>query len=77
MYSTTSERVVKKLKGHLIRYGIPDEVVSDNGLQFIAQEFRDFAQVYGFQHTRTSPYHAQSNGKAESAVKQVRKTMQE
>ena len=75
LYSTTSETVIKKLKGHFARYGIPDEIISDNGSQFTAEEFRVFAQTYGFKHTRTSPHHHQSNGKAESAVKQAKKTL--
>ena len=75
LYSTTSETVIKKLKGHFARYGIPDEVISDNGSQFTAEEFRVFAQAYGFKHTSTSPHHPQSNGKAESAVKQAKKTL--
>lgn len=50
-------------------------LVSDNGPQFDCEEFRVFAQVYGFKHTRTSPHHPQSNGKAESAVKQAKKTL--
>ena len=75
LYSTTSETVIKKLKGHFARYGIPDEVISDNGSQFTAEEFRVFAQAYGFKHTCTSPHHPQSNGKAESAVKQAKKTL--
>ena len=75
LYSTTSETVIKKLKGHFARYGIPDEIISDNGSQFTAEEFRVFAQAYGFKHTRTSPHHHQSNGKAESAVKQAKKTL--
>ena len=74
--STTSGAVVKKLKGHIARYGIPDEIVSDNGPQFDSEEFQAFAQSYGFRHTRTSPHHPQSNGKAESAVKQAKKTLQ-
>ena len=75
MYSTTSEAVIKKLKAHIARYGVPDEIVSDNGPQFAAEEFRVFAQRYGFRHTRTSPHYPQSNGKAESAVKQAKKIL--
>ena len=74
-YSTTSGTLVKKLKGHFARYGIPDEVVSDNGTQFLAEDFRDFAQVHGFKHTRNSPHYARSNDKAESAVKKAKKTI--
>ena len=75
MYSTTSDAVIKKLKAHIARYGVPDEMVSDNGPQFAAEEFRVFAQRYGFRHTRTSPHYPQSNGKAESAVKQAKKIL--
>ena len=72
MYSTTSEAVIKKLKAHIARYGVPDEIVSDNGPQFAAEEFQVFAQSYGFKHTRTSPHYPQSN---ESAVKQAKKIL--
>ena len=75
MYSTTSQAVIKKLKAHITRYGIPDEIVSDNALQFAAEEFRVFAQGYGIKQTHTSPHHPQSNGKAELAVKQAKKTL--
>ena len=75
MYSTTSQAVIKKLKAHIARYGIPDEIVSDNGSQFTAEEFHVFAQGYRFKHTRASPHYPQSNGKAESAVKQAKKIL--
>ena len=75
MYSTTSEAIIKKLKAHMARYGVPDEIVSDNGPQFAAEEFQVFAQSYGFNHTCTSPHYPQSNGKAESAVKQAKKIL--
>ena len=52
--TTTSNTVVKKLKGHMARYGIPDEVVSDNGPQYDSEEFQAFAKSFGFKHTRTS-----------------------
>jgi len=75
MYSTTSETVIKKLKGHFARYGIPDKFVSDNGPQFVSEGFGAFAQSYGFRHTCSSPHHHQSNGKVKSAVKQIKKTL--
>ena len=72
---TTSMGVIRKLKPHLARYGIPDTIVTDNGPQFASQEFKDFSTNYGFKHIRTSPYHHQSNGKAESAVKQAKRIL--
>ena len=75
MHSTTSEAVIKKVKAHIARYGVSDKIVSDNGPQFAAEEFRVFAQSYGFKCMRTSPHYPQSNGKAKSAVKQAKKIL--
>ena len=44
------------------------QVFSDNGPQFSAAEFADFAQEYGFTHITSSPHFPQSNGLAEKAV---------
>tara|TARA_B100001971_G_C17811767_1_gene344437 strand:- start:65 stop:505 length:441 start_codon:yes stop_codon:yes gene_type:complete len=40
-------------------------IISDNGPQFIAKDFKEFIRVSGMTHVRTSPYYPQSNGKLE------------
>ena len=40
-------------------------VISDNGPQFIARDFKEFIRLAGMTHVRTSPYYPQSNGKLE------------
>jgi transposase InsO family protein len=40
-------------------------IVSDNGPQFIARDFKSFIRIQGLTHVRTSPYYPQSNGKLE------------
>lgn len=40
-------------------------IISDNGPQFIARDFKEFIRVSGMTHVRTAPYHPQSNGKVE------------
>ena len=40
-------------------------VISDNGPQFIARDFKEFIRIPGMTHVRTSPYYPQSNGKLE------------
>ena len=40
-------------------------IISDNGPQFIAKEFKTFVRLSGMSHVRTSPYYPQSNGKIE------------
>ena len=72
---TTATSVIMAMKSTMSRFGIPREVVSDNGPQFSSQEFSAFARMYGFKHSTSSPYFAQSNGKAEKGVQIVKRLM--
>jgi transposase InsO family protein len=45
--------------------GVSPRIISDNGPQFIAKDFKEFVRVFGLTHVRTSPYYRQSNGKLE------------
>jgi putative transposase len=40
-------------------------IISDNGPQFVARDFKEFIRLTGVTHVRTSPYYPQSNGKLE------------
>jgi putative transposase len=40
-------------------------IISDNGPQFLARDFKEFIRVSGMTHVRTSPFYPQSNGKVE------------
>jgi transposase InsO family protein len=40
-------------------------IISDNGPQFVAKDFKEFIRLGGMTHVRTSPYYPQSNGKLE------------
>lgn len=53
----------------------PDEkprIISDNGPQFIAKDFKEFIRIAGMTHVRTSPYYPQSNGKLERWHKTIK-----
>ena len=45
--------------------GVTPRIISDNGPQFIAKDFKEFIRICGMTHVRTSPYYPQSNGKLE------------
>jgi putative transposase len=50
------------------REAYPDarpRIISDNGPQFIARDFKEFIRISGMTHVRTSPFYPQSNGKIE------------
>lgn len=40
-------------------------IISDNGPQFIAKDFKAFIRLRGMTHVKTSPFYPQSNGKLE------------
>jgi len=40
-------------------------IISDNGPQFIAKDFKEFIRISGMTHVKTSPFYPQSNGKLE------------
>jgi putative transposase len=45
--------------------GVHPRIITDNGPQFIARDFKQFIRLMGLTHVRTSPYYPQSNGKLE------------
>jgi len=47
-------------------------IISDNGPQFIAKDFKEFIRISGMTHVRTSPYYPQSNGKLERFHKTIK-----
>ena len=69
----TTSHLITALTTLFGQTAVPDVFWSDGGPQFTANQFQCFAEKWGFiQHT-SSPYYAQSNGKAESAVKSMKK----
>ena len=61
----TSKSIITVLTNIFARFGNPKVLITDNGRQFIAEEFQDFMKVNGIQHRRVSPYFPQANGQVE------------
>ena len=64
--STSASSTIKHIKPHVARYGIPEEVISDNGPQFAS------AEDFEFKHTTSSPRYPQSNELAERTVQTIK-----
>jgi putative transposase len=56
---TIIQRAAEKFPGETPR------IISDNGPQFIARDFKEYIRLMGMTHVRTSPFYPQSNGKLE------------
>ncbi|CAK1598288.1 unnamed protein product [Parnassius mnemosyne] len=73
--STAASHTIVKLSEVFARWGLPKQLVSDNGPPFISKEFSQFLTNNGIQHVFTAPYHPASNGAAENAVRTVKKVI--
>lgn len=72
--SKAVSNIVYCLRLQFSRHGIPSYVHSDNS-PFNSMEFKQFADKYEFEHVTSSPHYSQSNGKAENAVRTIKKLM--
>ena len=59
----------------LANFGLPVELVLDNGSQFTSQTFSSFCKINGIKHSFTPPYHPAPNGAAECSVQVIKQTM--
>lgn len=75
MKSTTATNTVEVLRTVFARNGIPCQIVSDNGPQFVSEEFKNFAAVNGIRHTTSAPYHPSTNGLAERLVQSFKQAL--
>ena len=56
------------LRSIYAQHGIPHELMTDNGCQFMSQEFQQFLQDNNTEHTISSPLFPQANGMTECGV---------
>ena len=57
MTSTTAQKTIEIVRHIFASYGLPEQLVSDNGPQFVAKEFEEFMLNNGIKHIRSAPYH--------------------
>ena len=69
MTTTTATATINVFRAVFARYGLPHEVVSDNGPQFVSEEYQTFLKMNRVKLTLVPPYHPASNGLAERHVR--------
>ena len=61
----TAADVAQALGTVFSRFGFPQEILSDQGSDFMSELMQVFLNEFSVHHNRTSPYHPQSNGACE------------
>ena len=72
MSTITTSAVTTKLENWFNDFGWPTTLRSDGGRQFTSGQFEEWCQENGIKHELSNAYFSQSNGHAESAVKQMK-----
>ncbi len=69
----TTENTIKVLRRGFAEYGVPDEILTDHGIQFVparnrgsaSHKFKQFLAEHGVKHAVARIKHPQTNGKIE------------
>ena len=72
MKDTTTTKTIDVLRNIFSSYGIPEQLVTDNGPQFISDDFAMFVRMNGIKHIRCAPYHPATNGLVERFVQSLK-----
>ena len=68
--STSSNSVIEELRTAFAKFGLPEMIVTDNGMGFVSESF---LRSNGIKHTTSAPYHPASNELAERAIQIVKR----
>jgi hypothetical protein len=64
--SITAAKAVEFVKEIMYKFGVPNNIITDNGTQFIAREFKDFCVTRALRLTMLQ-CHPQCNGQVEGS----------
>lgn len=75
MNRTHAKATIDKLRKMFAVFGLPTEIVSDNGPPFNSHEFTQFCKSNGIKLTHSPPTHPQSNGEGEVSVRVAKQSL--
>ena len=76
MKSTCADATADALRSVFARYGLPEQIVSDNGPPYQSKEYDNFLKQNGVQKILVSPYHPSSNGQAERFIQTFKRFLE-
>ena len=72
-----SSGLITLLKNFFGTFGVPQELSSDGGPEYIANDTEEFLARWGVQHRLSAAYQPHSNGRAELAVKSMKRLIED
>ena len=69
----TAQELISALREYFSTYGVPDQLSTDGGSNYMSQQTQKFLTTWGVSHRVSSAYHPHSNLRAETAVKTVKR----
>ena len=73
--SVTSSKIIESLEKVLCTLGLPESLKTDNGPQFVSEEFENFLQENDMQHRSSTTMWPQANGEVERQNRSLLKAM--
>ena len=73
--STSFQTFQKNMLSWFKTYGVPEEIASDGGPPFNSNDYRLFLKKWNIKPRLSSAYYPQSNGRAEAAVKSMKRCL--
>ena len=63
LFRATEKSVVEFIYEEIVTwFGVPREIVTNEGTQFTSKLMKEITMKYGIRHCKSSPYHPQANG---------------
>ena len=75
MKSTTSEQLINAIEPMFVRFGVPCTLKTDNGSNFVSNEFEEFLAEFGIRHVTSPPMWPQANGEVERQNRSLLKAL--
>ena len=75
MSKTTVSKTLDVVRQWFASHRVPEQIVTDNGPQFVAEEFDIFTKRNGIKHVKSAPYQSASNRLAEKFIKSIKQSL--
>ena len=75
--TTKSSDVINVVRNIFHHFGVPEQISLDGGANLMSKEFLNFLTIWGVKRCLSSSYYPKSNGRAEAAVKTMKRLIME